>query len=121
MLNADDINQITQKLSNTYGQFEKMTKERKKEILKCYFVELKQYNAKSIIDVIDKLSMQKPYIPTVAEIKVAINEKNEENASNINWNSSYWFEIDREICEREGIPYYDITKGIEIHLEPYKA
>ncbi len=55
--------------------------------------------------------------PVIADIKNELLEK----VSDINWNSSYWFENDREVYDGENILYYDVTKGIDVPLLPYKG
>lgn len=120
MLNRENSTAIMEKLSNIYGYLDKKDNKEKIHILKTYLVELKEYNCDDILKAIDKLSKTSKFIPSVAEIKVVINEFNSSDYSRANFNSSYWYINLREVCDQNGTPYYDVTKGPDYPLPPFK-
>lgn len=120
MLSKEDSTIIMKKLSNTYSYLEKKEDKEKIHILKTYITELKDYKCEDILKAIDKLSKINKFIPSVAEIKVTINEFDLSNYNNANWNSSYWYTNLREFCDKNKTPYYDITKGPNYPLPPFK-
>ena len=119
MLSKTDCTKIMEKLSNTYGYLDKKEDKEKKNILKAYFTELKDYNCKDILEAIETLSKTSIYVPTVAEIKTTV-VVNQNSFSNCNLNSSYWYTNLKYFCDRDGTPYYDITKGPDYPLPPFK-
>lgn len=107
-----ECKQVIDKLTNTYSYLRNSRE--KENIIKSYVVELKNYELNDILQAIENLSKTNRFAPSVAEIKIEINK----DAGNINWNSCYWFEIEREYCDTHGIPYYDINTGKP--LQPFK-
>ena len=89
-----------------------------KEQLNEYFEGLKDMNKNKYIANIRMHIKTNKFIPNIAQIR---NEDKEipMNLNNINLNSSYWYINLRELCEKKGIPYYDIKTGKT--LEPYKV
>lgn len=120
MLNKKDAVSIMDKLSSTYNYLERKDEKYKSNLLKAYLTELQDYNCDEILKAIDKLSNTSKFIPSVAEIKVAINNFSYVDSSNANLNSSYFYKNLREYCDAENVPYYDITKGANYPLEPFK-
>lgn len=120
-MNKSDLPQIMHKISNTYGYIEQKSEEDKLRLVKAYFEELKNYDCKDILSAIDSLSSKNKYIPSVSEIKIEILEQQKSNEYiNANLNSCYWYEIEREWCEKNNKPYYDITKVPDYPLPPFK-
>ena len=119
MLSKADCTQIMEKLSNTYGYLDKKEDKEKRNILKAYFTELKDYKCTDILEAIEILSKTNVYIPTVAEIKCEIMD-NQKSFNNYNLNSCYWYINERMWCEKNNVPYYDITKGPDYPLPPFK-
>lgn len=95
-LNENEIQLLSNELKDyTYMQFEKELKNR-------------------IIDNIDFFSVQSLH-------KLIIDNRQDDAVwENANLNSCYWYEIEREWCEKNNKPYYDITKGPDYPLPPYK-
>ena len=119
MLSKDDCTRIMEKLSNTYGYLDKKEDKEKKNILKAYFTELKDYRCIDILEAIEVLSKTSIFVPTVAEIKCEIMDNKKFN--NCNLNSSYWYTNLKYFCDIDGTPYYDITKGPSYPLPPFKS
>lgn len=111
-MKQNEWKQVIDKITNTYSYL-RNSKE-KESIIKSYVVELKDYELNDILQAIDNLSKTNRFAPSVAEIKIEINQ----DTGNVNWNSCYWFEIEREYCEKHNIPYYDINTGKP--LPPFK-
>lgn len=132
-MNKEELQKISNKLLRTYYYLNQKEDLEKENILKAYLTELKKYSCDDIIKAIDELSKISKFVPTVAEIKVKINEFNTANLSNVNWNSSYWYKNLRDFCDGYRLnkigefiktdkttPYYDITKGPDYPLQPFK-
>ena len=94
-----------------------------------YKIKLKDNEIKSISDELkdytferfenelkDKLLKEVKYFNLQNLYKILKSKENYE----INWNSCYWYEIEREWCEKHNKPYYDITKGPDYPLSPYR-
>lgn len=114
-MNKEELQKISNKLSNTYHYLNQKEDLEKENILKAYLIELRNYSCNDIIKAIDDLSKTNKFIPTVAEIKVAISKHDSNNYNNANFNSSYWY-----ANLKDGTPYYDITNGPDYPLQPYK-
>lgn len=80
----------------------------KKDEVSAYITELKDYDYKSTEKAIKQLSNEK-HKPTIAEIKNSIISTR--NFSNANFDSCYWYKPEREWCEENNKPYYDILTG----------
>ena len=65
-----------------------------------------------------RTTVENKFKPTKQELEERI--FNNSSWNNINFNSSYWYKNLRDYCDRDGISYYDITKGITFKLAPYK-
>ena len=85
-----------------------------KSQLKLFFDNLKDLSKEKFIDNVKHNINTKKFMPTIAQLR------NEKNFNNINLNSSFWYKNLREFCERGKIPYYDISKGQDCVLQPYK-
>lgn len=119
-MDKNDLPKIMNKIANLYGYLDKKDEEDKIKIVKSYFEELRQYTSEQVLNAIDSLSMKSKYVPSVSEIKIQIKEDMENSSWNdANLNSCYWYEIEREWCEKNNKPYYDITKGPDYPLPPY--
>lgn len=90
-----------------------------KEKLEMWWEKLKDINDNDYLEAIEQLIPKNKFLPNIAEIKAEISNKNM-NYSNANFNSSYWYKNLREFCDRDGTPYYDITKGPDYPLPPFK-
>lgn len=94
-----------ERLEKTYGK--------KVENIELWYAKFNELSDEKFKELVDDLIASCKWQPTLAE---ALTHK--EDTGNINWNSCYWFEIEREYCETHKIPYYDITTGKP--LPPYK-
>lgn len=96
-------------------QIERLEKTYNKKIegIELWYEKFNDYTDAKFKELVDELITNCKWQPTLAE---ALSYKNENG--NINWNSCYWFEIEREYCDTHGIPYYDIKTGKP--LQPYK-
>lgn len=83
------------------------------EKLKIYWENLKTMNDNQYLTSIKELIRKNKFMPTVSEILI------EKNMNNMNLNSSFWYSNLRQFCDKEKVPYYDITKGQNYILEPY--
>lgn len=120
-MDKKDLPKIMSKIANIYGYLDKKNSEEKKAIINAYFEELKEYSCEQVLDAIDNLSLKNKYVPSVAEIRIQIKDNEEYSTwNNANLNSCYWYEIEREWCEENNRPYYDITKGPDYPLPPFK-
>ena len=89
------------------------------EKLVMWWEKLKDINDNDYLEAIEQLISKNKFLHNIAEIKAEISNKNM-NYSNANFNSSYWYKNLREFCDRDGTPYYDITKGPDYPLPPFK-
>ena len=90
-----------------------------KEKLRTWWNDFKEINADEYVKAIEKLKSKNKFMPSIAEIKCEI--KDNKKSNNCNLNSSYWYTNLREICDKDGIPYYDITKGPDYPLPQFKS
>lgn len=92
--------------------------------IKALSEELKNYTYKQFEeDIKPKLLNKTDYFTVQALHKIIVEKNNNANFGNLNnanLNSSYWYEIEREWCEQNNKPYYDITKGPDYPLPPFK-
>ena len=100
-------------LQNSYNQ------SFNKEKLQTWWNEFKEINADEYIKAIEKLKSENKFMPNIAEIKCEIMDDKKFN--NCNLNSSYWYTNLKYFCDRDGTPYYDITKGPDYPLPPFKS
>ena len=98
---------------------EKYYRKLKIEEIKALKDELKNYNYQTFLEVIKPKLLANVKYFNIATIHQIIQENAEINEKLINWNSCYWYEIEKEYCEKSNIPYYDITTGKA--LNPYKT
>lgn len=122
MEDKNEHKKIIDELVLNYSNITKFEKKDKLNIMKGIENLLDEYTSEEIIDAIKNLSKKTRYIPNVAEIKIEINKIKQDSRINIksslNLNSSYWYINLRMMCDKENIPYYDITTGEE--LPPFK-
>lgn len=111
MTNKEFIN-VMNRLQNNFS------KKLDSETYKLYWNEFKDFSYERFNNVINKIIQTNKFFPTISEINSKIIE--DEKVGNLNLNSSYWYANLREFCDRDGTPYYDITKGPDFPLPPYK-
>lgn len=88
------------------------------EQLKIMFEELKELELSRYNQIITNIIRTNKFLPKIAEIKSEIDGYSFKNSCNLD--SCYWYINLRNACDEEGIPYYDIAKGPNFPLPPYK-
>jgi|GEM_PF-1925044 len=111
-MNKNEFISEMNRLQNCYS------KKLDSDTYKLYWEEFKNYNHERFKETVDHIITHNKFFPTIAEIVTNITELG--GIKDYNLNSSYWYENLREHCEEAGIPYYDITKGVNFPLPPFK-
>lgn len=114
-MEANELIKIIEFIENYYHR--KLTSEE----IKALKNELNCYNYKTFLEQIKPKLLSEVKYFTIAQLHKILTEKQNtyDDFSNINLNSCYWYEIEREFCEKNNIPYYDITTGEP--LQAYKT
>lgn len=86
--------------------------------LRLYWNEFKTTNTDRFKKAANNLIQKNKFFPKITEIKYKLEDK--KSFDNINLNSSYWYKNLRDSCDSKNQPYYDITKGVNNPLPPFK-
>lgn len=100
-------------LQNSYNQ------SFNKEKLQIWWNDFKEINSEEYIKAIAKIKSKNKFMPNIAEIKCEIMD--DKKLGDCNLNSCYWYINERMWCEEKNVPYYDITKGPNYPLTPFKS
>ena len=91
-----------------------------KEKLQMWWENFKDFNKDEYIKAINILKSKNKFMPNIAEIKSEIMVNQNSFSNNCNLNSSYWYTNLKYFCDKNDTPYYDITKGPDYPLPPFK-
>ncbi len=111
-MTKNEFIKVMNKLQNNFS------KKIDSETYKLYWNEFKDFSYERFNNVINKIIQTNKFFPTISEINVNIIEDGK--VGNLNLNSSYWYKNLKEFCDKAGMPYYDITKGSDYPLSPFK-
>lgn len=89
------------------------------EQLELFYENLKDMDVDKYMSNIKEHIRKCQFLPNIAQIRVGFDEQKMSNFQNMNLNSCYWYINERMWCDKNNVPYYDITDSTKVLL-PYK-